>query len=682
MLVVMLLVSGHSLAAEGPVQARWEYRISIPDAATGNVHVELSLRGLQDAVTKFSFSTTGHRDPVTNVVGGPHTPLKTTADGIEFEVDGDESFSYDVHVEREAFVAGQKLSHVGTDFALFKAESIALEYRYSYFEGTTFENKTTILLQPPPNWEAKGPWKALGPTTYELPAGHVLPRGYVVFGDFLAQEDRVAGEKVVHYVRLGKVAEYEKGGALFEFIAKATPYYAAVYGPGVEQDVLVVNAPDPMFRGGLGGDNSFFVHESADLRTVAHEYAHVFQLFGTEEDQGSSSIWLNEGDADYHSALALFAADVWSPQQVDDFLAEAAKDKNDPDLRNARLPDAAYGTALERFAYHKGALVLRALDELYRTRTGGDVSLSDLLRVINKKHGDPSAADAAVAVTNQEIRAEAEKLLGGDLSEFFAQYVYGTDWPLPYAPFVPEGQLVVSQLTLTPARAAPGDAVRVSVTVTNRGTNEIKRFVDLLLDDERIASENVSLAVGAATTLSFDMIAPEPGDHEVRVLYERANLRSLSPANLTITRASFVPATLRANEPVNLLVFIENTGERPGTGRVEARLAGTLLSATTETVLDGNETTALTLPLNFAAPGQLTLTLALITPDNVHTQDERISVGEADGDGDGVPDSSDAYPNDARLFERSVANDVKSVPALGMLALLAAIGLAARRRRA
>ena len=51
--------------------------------------------------------------------------------------------------------------------------------------------------------------------------------------------------------------------------------------------------------GFLGGfADSFFVHEDADLRTVAHEYAHVWQLFGTEERAGDATVWLNEGDAE------------------------------------------------------------------------------------------------------------------------------------------------------------------------------------------------------------------------------------------------------------------------------------------------------------------------------------------------------------------------------------------------
>src|SRR5439155_21829949 len=150
-----------------------------------------------------------------------------------------------------------------------------------------------------------------------------------------------------------------------------------------------------MFRGGLGGADSFFVHESSDLRTVAHEYAHVFQQFGTDERAGASSIWLNEGDADYHSALSLYAAGVWTTQNVDDFFRVAQHDATDPDFANAKLPDAVYGGALERFAYHKGAVVLEALDETLRRDSNGQLAIGDALRALNAAHaaGTPGVAD-------------------------------------------------------------------------------------------------------------------------------------------------------------------------------------------------------------------------------------------------------------------------------------------------
>jgi hypothetical protein len=602
-------------APSPPFVLHWRYVLSIPDPLSGNVHVQVNVSGAKGAITQMSFTTAGHLEPVTNVTGGPDTPVSTTGSGFSFPVDGDEAFAYDVRVERPAFDDGtQRLAHVGTDFALFKAESLTLEYRYTYYEGDTFTNETTVGIDPPGGWDEAAPWNETAPHEYALPPGQTLPRGYVAMGPFQARVDKVVAGKFVHYVRLGSPAPYD--AQLFDLIDKITPYYAAVYGPGVDRDILIVNAPDPMFHGGLGGTDSFFVYDQADIRTVAHEYAHVFQLFGSIEDAGKATVWLNEGDADYHSAMALYAADVWAPQNVNDFFTAATHDASDPSTAGGLLPEATYGTPLEAFAYHKGLLVLRALDERMRADSGGQLSLADLLQDLNRIHGDPTAPASAVPVTNREIETEAERLLGENLSDFFAAYVTGTQWPIPFAPFAPAGQLAAATIALDPPRAAAGSTVQASISVTNDGTERINRVVDLRVDGARAASFNVTLDVGATQQIVFPLIAsPVPGDHAVTMLGANATYHTLTPANVTLDRAGFSPATVRAGERASLLVFLRNAGE--DAGAVQAILAtanGSVIAQSPVTALDGGESQTLTLPFEQDAPGPANLTLTLATP--------------------------------------------------------------------
>jgi len=670
--------------------------------------VNLTLEGAQGSITSVGFPIPLHREPITNVTCGPQTPAcycpataidphpaagdpyrrtqcydsagaagsRDVDDVVALHVDGPESFTYDVMVERPAFNdATQRLAHVGADFALFKAESITLEYQYQFYAGTTFQNRTFVKIDAPAGWDEAAPWTQTGAHQYVLPEGQTLPRGYVALGAFLASETRAVAGKDVHYVRLGNVTSYD--AQLFGLIENATPYYTAVYGPGVHRNVLVVNAPDPMFRGGLGGADSFFVHESADIRTAAHEYAHVFQLFGTTESPPDSSIWLNEGDADYHSALAMYAADIWTPHQVDAFFGEAARDAKDPDLRTAVLTDAAYGTSLERFAYHKGLIVLRALDETLRSRSGAQVTLSDVLRALNAKHGDATRAEAAQSVTNAELQNVSEELVVSDLSNFFEDYVTGTKWPLPYAPFVPEGQLVVGTLDARPARVSANASLTISANVTNRGTEKLDKLVGLMMDGKQVASVNVSLGVGETTRVTFPILAnATPGDHDARVLYVTTSYHTLSPPNVTIDHTAFVPTTVRANQSITLLVFLQNGGEEPGTARVEARANDTTLGKTTETIIDGGGASTLTLPLRFPSMGPVTVRLGLLTPQGNSTLAMDLNVLEADSDGDGVADSQDAFPQNPVLTQKGIVSAVQNTP-MPLWVALASLGVTA-----
>lgn len=680
-LALLVLPSGVAAAPERVVDVAWTYTLSLPDPESGNVRVDIGLSGAEGAITRFTFVTGSHREPITNVTGGPTTlldidPLVGT---VAFDVDGDESFSFDVAMERAAFKPGETLAHVGADFALFKAESAALAYSYRFYEGVVVRNVTTVRLVPPAGWQEAAPWRSIGKGEYALAGSEAAPRGFVVMGPFRKVTDIPVDGRVFRHVQLG--AEPTFTPDLRAYFEGATPYYRAVYGRSPAY-VLIVSAPDPMFRGGLGATDSLYVHETADLRTLAHEYAHVHQRFGTEERVGLSSMWLAEGDADWHGALSLHAADLWSPMQVQRSFDEAAADARVPSFRDERLADVSYGMmtpdgrSLERFAYHKGSIVLRALDEELAQRGG----VAEMLRRLNARHGDPTNEAGVEPVGNQEAREVAEEVAGRDLDAFFAKYVHGTEWPTPPA-FRPEGELVVEGLALTPSRASPGERVRATVVLANQGTAPVERDVPLLLDGATVGTRRVALEVGGSATLEYGLVAGPPGDHDVRVLYERAVLHSLLPADLKVTGVSLLPTRPAAGSTARLLVFVENAGEEAGVAHVEAREGLRTLAATPEHLVEPGETDVLTLPIAFNAEGPVTLDVVLFAGGRESRVPFSLDVDPPDADGDGVPDVDDAYPRNPALSHKSVANDARDVPGAPLAALVVGLGALAMALR-
>lgn len=607
-LLLAALFLAPALPAPGTlVEARWDWTLGVPDPASGLVHVALRLSGMGGAVTRFTFQTEGAREAVTNVTAGPSTQLVQVPEGFAVLVDGDESLAYDVRVDGASFRAGERLASVTPSFALLKAESVALPYAYEYREGFAFHNRSTVRLAPPPGWSAAGPWPQREDGAFDLADGAVVPRGFVAFGPFHAWENHTLAGKRIQYVRLGAAAPFERD--LPAFVERATPYFEAVYGPA-GRDLLVVSAPDPMLRGGLGGMDSLYVHESADLATLAHEYAHVHQRFGPDETAGRSSVWLAEGDADWHGALAMHAAGFWTATRVDEAFREAERDRAEPAFAQARLPDATYGAqtsdghSLERYAYHKGAVVLRALDARLRQATQGGAGAGEVLRRLNDAHGDPTRD--ALLVDNAEVAALAFSVAGEDLSEFFAQFVNGTAWP--DAPrFQPAGELALGALILQPPAAQPGARVNATLAVANEGTRRLDRDLVLLVDGAPAQTFTLSLAVGERRNLTANVTAGAPGDHEVRALHRAATLRALSPPRLTLGNVTLLPATPRAGEPFTALVIVENHGETAGHARVRVG------NATREVDVPALGATGVTLPALVNETGNRTLDITLIS---------------------------------------------------------------------
>jgi aminopeptidase N len=152
---------------------------------------------------------------------------------------------------------------------------------------------------------------------------------------------------------------------------------------------------------------------------VAHETAH--QWFGdllTCEDW--SNAWLNEGFADYFTALYKRSAhgDDEFAWEVDDlrrsYLGEAERDYRRP------IVDRRYADPIDMFdrhSYNKGALVLHQLHYLL-----GEEGWSKGIRAYVERF-------AGQTVTTHDLQDAVETATGVSLGPLFEQYVYGAGHP-------------------------------------------------------------------------------------------------------------------------------------------------------------------------------------------------------------------------------------------------------------
>ena len=159
-----------------------------------------------------------------------------------------------------------------------------------------------------------------------------------------------------------------------------------------------------MWRGGLSGPNSVFVHASLPLISrdgtspLLHELMHA--TLGISPGPGGD--WIVEGLAESYSLELLVRSRTISKKRYQKVLAQlAARGREAPKLEVERSSGATTARAVT---------VLHALDREIRDGSAGARSLDDVVRILFQQSGE---------VTTQRLRQIAQDLSGRDLAAFF-----------------------------------------------------------------------------------------------------------------------------------------------------------------------------------------------------------------------------------------------------------------------
>ncbi len=152
----------------------------------------------------------------------------------------------------------------------------------------------------------------------------------------------------------------------------------------------VVNAfagPSPLRYGGTAatgaaGRQDFWASARAEAGTPPsiwiHEYVHTRQSFAL----GSDMTWFREASASYYAAVCSLRTPTDRPGSFDRFVDTLRTD----DGANATLADQSSWSSTY-VPYAKGARVLAALDGRIRNASGGDRTLQDVFRRLNRHDG-------------------------------------------------------------------------------------------------------------------------------------------------------------------------------------------------------------------------------------------------------------------------------------------------------
>lgn len=173
------------------------------------------------------------------------------------------------------------------------------------------------------------------------------------------------------------------------------PALYEAFGP-LPQKILIVSAGDPMWRGGLSGPRSLFVHADRPLisenssSTLTHELVHVVtRLRAVPGDD-----WIVEGIAEYYSMALLNRAGLLSDARMArgiEWMRKHGKAVKRLHTGRSNGPRTARAVAL-----------LADLDSELRTRSHGKRSLDDVVRQLRQRR----------EVSLPELREISNALLG------------------------------------------------------------------------------------------------------------------------------------------------------------------------------------------------------------------------------------------------------------------------------
>jgi hypothetical protein len=291
------------------------------------------------------------------------------------------------------------------DWAIFRGDDLVPPAKVRALRGA--EADARLRLRLPAGWSAAAPYPEAAKNVFvvEHPERRFdRPTGWLLVGRIGSVSERVAGSRVAVAGPVGHGLRRLDSLALLRW---TLPTLRDIAGR-LPARLLVVGAGDPMWRGGLSGPDSLFIH--ADLPLISndgsspllHELVH--SVIGARSGIGGD--WVVEGLAEYYSIELLRRSRTISRRRYEKILG--------------RLAQKGRGVASLEVDHASVAVVARAvtvlheLDDEIRERSSGAKSLDDVVSAIVERD---------VTLTTASFRAIAESVSGESLVSLFRRWV-------------------------------------------------------------------------------------------------------------------------------------------------------------------------------------------------------------------------------------------------------------------
>ncbi|TBU97304.1 hypothetical protein [Stutzerimonas kirkiae] len=263
-------------------------------------------------------------------------------------------------------------ARITEDWALFRGDDLIPAARLDEREGTRLTARLGFEL--PDGWKSvETGWPRIGKNRFRIDNPERLfdrPTGWMLAGKLGTRRTRLGETDVSVSAPVGEGVRRMDILTLLTFV---WPQVQQVF-PRDPAKLLVVGAGDPMWRGGLSGPNSLFMHAERPLvsengtSSLVHELVHVFSRIRARD----RSDWITEGIAEYYAIELMRRAGGMSEERYQAVRANLVKWSRSVDsLRTDRSSGPVTARAV---------LLLQDLDKEIRQRSQGRHSLDDVSR--------------------------------------------------------------------------------------------------------------------------------------------------------------------------------------------------------------------------------------------------------------------------------------------------------------
>ena len=345
-------------------------------ADVAHVEVEVSLTG-EKLPSKVRLSN----DPRRYLNFRSTDPLQVGDKEVVWQPQGKQSrLRYEFVVTHKRSSGGYD-SYRTPDWALFRADKMVPSARVTARKG--LQSRATLELALPEGWSAASPYSADGKFRYGIDDPQRRfdrPEGWMLVGKIGVRSERVDKVNVLIAAPEGDNARRQDALA---FINWNLPKLLETF-PEFPRRVLIVSAGDPMWRGGLSGPSSLFLHSDRPLisenRTspLLHELVHV--AMGIHADHESD--WIVEGLAEFYSIRTLRNSGGIGQKRYEQAMGSMSK-------WAARAP-SLFVKSSNGATTARAVLVFQEVDAEIRKLTNDKASLDDVARRLAEERDEVS----------------------------------------------------------------------------------------------------------------------------------------------------------------------------------------------------------------------------------------------------------------------------------------------------
>ncbi len=297
--------------------------------------------------------------------------------------------SYVVHINHKRGTGYD--ARVTPDWAILRGDDLVPPVRIRKEEFA--ESDATLRVSLPEGWSFVAPYPERDDGVFEIEhpnRGFDRPTGWMAAGRLGIRRERIAKVRVAV---AGPMNQGVRRMDIMAFMNWNLPRLRAIV-PEMPRQLLVVSARDEMWRGGLSGPDSLYLHADRPLisengtSTLLHELVHV--ATGLRGAEGGD--WVVEGLAEYYSLKLM-----WRSGTITDHRYETAFDKLaewGKKAEGSRLDGPSAVGPLQA----RAVLIMRAVDrEIYKA-TDKEASLDEVVRLLVSDGSKVDTASFAAAV--------------------------------------------------------------------------------------------------------------------------------------------------------------------------------------------------------------------------------------------------------------------------------------------